>query len=75
MHATLQDWLHEAIGHHGIAPDPMQEVVRTGPWKYVVPDNWLARLRSKGRGDDADANCERLGIDASRRNPFRYLPV
>ncbi|HYH10746.1 MAG TPA: hypothetical protein VD789_00215 [Thermomicrobiales bacterium] len=49
--------------------------MRTGPWKYVVPDNWLARLRSKGRGDDADANCERLGIDASRRNPFRYLPV
>lgn len=75
MDATLQDWLHDMIGHHGSAPDPMQEVVRTGPWKYVVPDYWLHRLRNTGRGDDADAICERLGVDDDGCNPFGHPPV
>ena len=51
----MQTWLHEAVGHPGARPDPMPEVIRTGPWKYVQPGPWLTRLRAEGRDDDADA--------------------
>jgi arylsulfatase A-like enzyme len=61
MEATMQDWLDEQIGHSG-EPDPLRQIVRSGPWKYVKIDPWLARLRSKGREDAAAKICQRLGL-------------
>jgi len=58
----LMEWHAENLGHHGAAPDPLQEVVRTGPWKYVQLQPWLKRLEGKGRADAAQEIRNRLGI-------------
>ena len=56
------DWHVENLGRHGAEPDPLQEVVRTGPWKYVQLEPWLNRLEGKGRHEAANEIRERLGI-------------
>ncbi len=58
----LMDWHVENLGRHGAAPDPLQEVVQTGPWKYVHLHPWLKRLEDKGRPDAAQEIRTRLGI-------------
>ncbi|MBA2276849.1 MAG: sulfatase-like hydrolase/transferase, partial [Chloroflexia bacterium] len=63
MDAVMQDWLQDALGRHGSLPDPLQLVIQTGPWKYVTVQEWIPRLRAKGRDADADAILARLGLN------------
>jgi arylsulfatase A-like enzyme len=63
MDHLMQEWLHAAVGHPGSPPDPMPEVIRTGPWKYVKLDPWIKRLRAKGRDAYATAILQRLGLE------------
>lgn len=67
LDSVMQDWMHEAIGRHGSPPDPMQQVVRTGPWKYVGLEQWIARLREQDRHSDAKAIIDRLDLDENLR--------
>ncbi|GLQ55910.1 sulfatase family protein [Devosia nitrariae] len=59
LDGVLNDWLQQNLGP-GSMPDPMGEVIRTGPFKYVRLEPWLARLRAKGRTGDADRIVARL---------------
>jgi hypothetical protein len=58
----LAEWQQRELGRHGRAVDPLQQVVETGPFKYVGLERWLARLDGKGRADDAAAIRRRLGL-------------
>lgn len=71
----MQDWLHATVGHPGSEPDPMPEVIRTGPWKYVKLEEWIDRLRSQGRYADAEAIIARLGLDANLQTRNGDVPV
>lgn len=75
MDGLMQDWLQAAVGHHGSAPDPMPEVIRTGPWKYVKLDEWIERLRGQGRDADADGIIARLNLDANLQTRNGHTPV
>jgi choline-sulfatase len=56
----LTEWLQEQLGRHGRAVDPLQQVVETGPFKYVELQPWLDRLDRRGRHADANAIRRRL---------------
>jgi arylsulfatase A-like enzyme len=71
----MSDWLQGNLGHHASLPDPLPEVVRTGPFKYVRLEPWIARLRNKGRHADAQAIIERLGLDENLRTRNGHAPV
>ena len=71
----MQEWLHENLGYHGSKPDPMQEVIRTGPFKYVGLEEWVEWLRSEGRNVDAEAITMRLGMDENLRTRDGHDPV
>ncbi len=71
----MNDWLQENLGRHASLPDPLPEVVRTGPWKYVRPEQWIARLRGKGRHADAEAIIKRLDLDENLRTRNGHAPV
>jgi choline-sulfatase len=58
----LVEWLNEQLGRPGVGPDPLQQVVETGPWKYVQLDSWLARLEGWGRREMANGIRRRLGL-------------
>ena len=75
MDGLMQEWLQATVGHPGSEPDPMPEVIRTGPWKYVKLDEWIERLRSQGRDGDADAIIARLDLDANLRTRHGHVPV
>lgn len=75
MDQRMQDWLHAQLGHHGSLPDPMAEVIRTGPWKYVKLEPWIERLRDQGRDADADAIIDRLGLDSNLHTRNGHVPV
>jgi arylsulfatase A-like enzyme len=59
----LAQWLNDQLGRPGAGPDPLQQVIETGPWKYVQLDSWLRRLESRGRQAQADAIRRRLGLE------------
>jgi arylsulfatase A-like enzyme len=59
----LNEWLQAQLGHHGAMPDPMAQVIRTGPWKYVALDTWINRLRQKGCEEAAETIIRRLALD------------
>ena len=63
----MQNYLQENLGYHGSTPDPMQEVIRTGPFKYVTLEGWIPHLRREGRNADAEAIIRRLGLDENLR--------
>ncbi|WP_230986740.1 sulfatase family protein [Cohnella fermenti] len=65
MDHRIQEWLQEQQSKHGLIMDPMQEVIRSGPWRYVTPEAWAERLRSEGREAEADSILEKW-----RRNHF-----
>lgn len=54
MDHLLQEWWHEQVGHPGAGPDPMEEVIRDGPFRYVQPGPWIERLQAQGRDADAE---------------------
>ncbi|MBF8186129.1 sulfatase [Nonomuraea sp. K274] len=62
---VMSDWLHGMLGRHGAPGDPMQEVVRTGPYRYIRLERWIERLRARGRPDDARRIIDRLDLDAA----------
>lgn len=75
MNHKMQDWLHDQVGHPGSLPDPMPEVIRTGPWKYVRLEPWIERLRERGRDADATAIIQRLGLDPNLHTRNGHTPV
>ena len=62
LDSHLAQWLNDALGRPGAGVDPLQQVVETGPWKYVQLDPWLARLEGRGRPEMAQAIRHRLGL-------------
>jgi arylsulfatase A-like enzyme len=72
-------FLHEQVQLHDMAADPyqtanlapgrpegvdpLQQVVETGPWKYVRLDSWLQRLEEWDRPEMAAAIRRRLGLE------------
>ena len=75
MDQLMQDWLQAQLGHHGSLPDPMPEIVRTGPWKYARLEPWIERLKHQGRTDDAAAILDRLDLDPNLTTRNGQLPV
>jgi arylsulfatase A-like enzyme len=75
MDYLMQNWLHDQVGHHGSQPDPLAEVVKTGPFKYVQLEPWISRLHGKGRSREADEILNRLGLGADLKTLMGYPPV
>ena len=75
MDRKMNDWLHEMIGHHGSQPDPMQEVIRTGPWKYARIEPWIKRLREIGQDEAAAAILRRLDLDENLVTRDGHTPM
>ncbi len=65
LDSHLAQWLNDALGRPGVRVDPLQQVVETGPWKYVQLDSWLQRLEEWGRPEMAAAIRRRLGLEPS----------
>jgi arylsulfatase A-like enzyme len=63
----LTDWRHEQI-RKGAAPDPLELMVREGPFLYVTPEQMIRTLESTGRGHFAQDLKKRLG----RFHPGRF---
>lgn len=59
MEARMNDWLHDNVSK-GRVSDPMEEVLTSGPFRYVGLDYWIERLQNRGRGDAAQATLDRL---------------
>jgi arylsulfatase A-like enzyme len=55
----LTDWRHEQI-RKGAAPDPLELMVREGPFLYVTPERMIETLESTGRGHFAEDLKRRL---------------
>lgn len=75
MDHLMQIWIHEQIGHHGSLPDPMAEVVRTGPFKYVRLGPWITRLRDKGRVQESEKILHRLNLGSDLQPISGYPPT
>ncbi|WP_407267896.1 sulfatase [Radiobacillus sp. PE A8.2] len=45
MDHRLMEWQQENLGVNLNRVDPLQEVIKTGPWKYVTLDGWIEHLR------------------------------
>lgn len=75
MDNVMQEWLSSTLGRHASMPDPMQAVVRTGPWKYVTLEDWIARLSSKGRDNDAKTIIRRLDLDDNLLTRRGHQPI
>ncbi|WP_135557008.1 sulfatase family protein [Paenibacillus cymbidii] len=54
MDHRLSAWLQDNARKHGHIVDPMQEVIRTGPFRYMQPHTWVGRLRQEGWDKQAD---------------------
>lgn len=64
LDGVLTEWLHRCVTDEG---DPMEEIVRSGPWRYVRPEPWIARLRDRGR--DAAAKTIEARVGQPARTP------
>lgn len=64
---VMRDWLDQNLPADGDLRDPMAEIIRSGPWRYVQPDRWITRLRQRGRETEAAIIADRLGADQSVR--------
>ena len=62
MEQQLNDWLQATYPRRGYAMDPLQNVIASGPWKYVKPDEWLRHLRGEDRVDEAKEIEKRLAV-------------
>lgn len=62
----LSTWIDENRKRHGFIMDPMQEIIQTGPYRYLEPMEWIARLREAGWNEQADRLEARI-----RRDPYR----
>ena len=60
LDSKLSGWLHEQLGRPGNEGDPLLEVIRTGPWKYVRHEEWIQHLQESGRSDAAARIQNRL---------------
>jgi len=60
LDSKLSGWLHEQLGRPGNEGDPLLEVIRTGPWKYVRYEEWIQHLQESGRSDAAARIQNRL---------------
>lgn len=59
MDHRLADWLQENRVKHGVIPDPMEQIIHTGPYRYIGPQEWIRRLRELGLDSQADRLAER----------------
>ncbi|GGE26027.1 sulfatase [Pullulanibacillus camelliae] len=53
MNSRLAEWEQEHLGYPLNMVDPLQEVVKTGPWKYVTLESWIEHLNRSGWGNAA----------------------
>jgi choline-sulfatase len=53
MDHRLTDWIQLNLNKHGKIIDPMQEVIRTGPFHYIKPGQWAVKLREMGWNQEA----------------------
>lgn len=49
---------------HGHIPDPLDEILVTGPYRYLTPEQWAPRLIEGGRPDAAEQ------LLARRKSPY-----
>lgn len=66
MDHRLAQWLQENRDRHGIIPDPMEQVIHTGPYRYIHPNEWIRRLREVGLSAQADELEARQRSDRTR---------
>ncbi|GMA64272.1 sulfatase-like hydrolase/transferase [Alicyclobacillus fastidiosus] len=59
MDHLIADWVQENRSKHGEIMDPMEEIIRTGPYRYISKEAWLSRLREVGKGWAADEFASR----------------
>ena len=71
----VQNYLQENLGYHGSLPDPMQEVISTGPFKYVTLEGWIDWLHKRGRHGAATEILRRLDLDEGTRTRDGRMPI
>lgn len=71
----IQNYLQENLGYHGSLPDPMQEVIRTGPFKYVTLEGWIDWLHKRGRHEATAEILRRLDLDEGTRTRDGRMPI
>jgi choline-sulfatase len=54
MDSRLIGWEQEHLGYPINMVDPLQEVVKTGPWKYVTLESWVDHLKKAGWTNEAE---------------------
>jgi hypothetical protein len=64
---VMAQWVADALGQHGALPDPQQEVLEDGPFRYVSLERWMQWLADRGRTADLDELKRRLGLDKPPR--------
>ncbi|MHB1627826.1 MAG: sulfatase family protein [Bacilli bacterium] len=67
MDHRLAQWLADNARRHGEIVDPMQEILRTGPFRYLGPREWEQRLSGAGWSGQAQRIRERY--------PEHFTPV
>ncbi len=67
LNSMLTEWKHEQV-RKGCAPDPLEEMVKEGPFLYMKPETMLKRLEKTGREHFADDLRKRL----ARFHPNRF---
>ncbi|MEK3723971.1 sulfatase family protein [Paenibacillus sp. FSL H8-0034] len=56
MEQRLEQWVTNNLHKAGTEIDPMQEIIRTGgPFRYMLPEQWVGRLEKAGWGKQAEA--------------------
>lgn len=67
LNTYLAEWRHEQM-RKGAAPDPLERMVKVGPFLYCDPERFAERLRRTGRAEFAEDLIRRL----SRFHPERF---
>ncbi len=62
LSVLLDEWYRKHVYGPTGSPDPMQQVIATGPWKYIKLSPWLERLRQHDKATAALAIEERLAL-------------
>lgn len=54
MDHRIADWVQSNRALHGEMMDPMEQVIATGPYRYISREAWITRLRELGLTEEAN---------------------
>ncbi|WAH36755.1 sulfatase family protein [Alicyclobacillus dauci] len=59
MDHRIVEWVQENRAIHGEIGDPMEDIIQTGPYRYIGKEEWITRLREVGMTAEADELAKR----------------